>query len=414
MLKNYLKIAWKVLLRRKFFTFISLFGISVTLMVLMVITALLNHMFGTHAPEKKMDRTLYVTRLHMTGEGTQMNSALSFSFLDRYIKPLKSPEIISIYSNSNHTSINFTKGRKLEMKTRYTDSEFWRIMDFNFLEGGAYGDAAVKGAQLVAVINEATSLKNFGTIKSVGKNLELDNRSYKVIGVVENVSAIRSSTYSDVWLPYTTSKEDLGNRNYSGSYCAALLAKDADAMDDIKKEFYTSAAAIPVMPGEGFTELKVFADTHLEGFVREISGSVENEANVGFLYAVVLGGMFFFMLIPTLNLVNINISRIMERASEIGVRKAFGASSKTLVLQFLFENIFLTVIGGAIGVLLAMGAMQLINSTGFIPYASLQLNLPILGFSLLICLFFGVLSGVYPAFKMSKLHPASVLKGGAE
>ena len=59
------------------------------------------------------------------------------------------------------------------------------------------------------------------------------------------------------------------------------------------------------------------------------------------------------MLLPTLNLVNINISRIMERASEIGVRKAFGASSRTLVGQFVVENIILTLVGGAFGLVLS-------------------------------------------------------------
>ena len=56
-----------------------------------------------------------------------------------------------------------------------------------------------------------------------------------------------------------------------------------------------------------------------------------------------------FITLPTMNLVSINLSRIMERASEIGVRKAFGASSRTLVGQFVMENVVLTVIGGAIG-----------------------------------------------------------------
>ena len=58
MLKNYLKIAFKVLLRRKFFTFISLFAISFTLVVLMVVTAMLDHIFGPMPPENKRDRTL--------------------------------------------------------------------------------------------------------------------------------------------------------------------------------------------------------------------------------------------------------------------------------------------------------------------------------------------------------------------
>ena len=63
MLKNYLKIAWKVLLRRKFFTFISLFGISFTLMVLMVVTSLFDHAFGPQMPEREMDRLLFVNMM---------------------------------------------------------------------------------------------------------------------------------------------------------------------------------------------------------------------------------------------------------------------------------------------------------------------------------------------------------------
>ena len=55
------------------------------------------------------------------------------------------------------------------------------------------------------------------------------------------------------------------------------------------------------------------------------------------------------MLLPTVNLVNLNVSRMMERASEIGVRKAFGASSRTLVGQFVVENVALSLIGGAVG-----------------------------------------------------------------
>ncbi|NEM98710.1 ABC transporter permease [Pontibacter burrus] len=413
MLKNYFKIAWKVLLRRKFFTFISLFGISVTLMVLMVITAMLNQVFGTHTPEKKMDRMLFVTWLHMTGDGTEMNSGPSYSFLNRFVRPLNTPELITIYS-SNFTTFNFTQGSKLNMQTRYTDSNFWRVMDFEFIDGGGFGDAAVETAQKVAVINEATSIKNFGTVDAVGKTLTLDDSNYRVVGVVKNVAATRTESYSEVWVPYTTTKADLNDPHYGGNFRAVLLAKDKAAIDDVKKEFYGAMAKVPMMPGEDFTVLKVFADTNTEGFAREISRSVDNEVNTALLYGVVIGGMFFFMLIPTLNLVNINISRIMERASEIGVRKAFGASSNTLVLQFLFENIFLTIIGGTIGILLAVGALHLINNSGFIPYAQLGLNVPVLLFSLLICLFFGILSGVYPAYKMSKLHPASVLKGGSK
>jgi putative ABC transport system permease protein len=130
------------------------------------------------------------------------------------------------------------------------------------------------------------------------------------------------------------------------------------------------------------------------------------------VYAVTAIGIFVLlvMLLPTLNLVNINLTRIMERSSEIGVRKAFGASSRTLVYQFLVENLILTVLGGGIGVLLSLIALQVINSAHLIPNLVLSLNGTVLSIALLICLVFGLLSGVYPAWRMSRLNVVNALK----
>ena len=90
-----------------------------------------------------------------------------------------------------------------------------------------------------------------------------------------------------------------------------------------------------------FDQFKSNADTYVASFTRQMSN--ENDGTgLSFLITVAVIFILFFMLLPTLNLVNINISRIMERSSEIGVRKAFGASSKTLVWQFITENIILT------------------------------------------------------------------------
>ena len=81
-----------------------------------------------------------------------------------------------------------------------------------------------------------------------------------------------------------------------------------------------------------------------------------------------------FMLLPTVNLVNINISRIMERASEIGVRKAFGAPARTLVGQFLVENILLTLVGGLVGFVLSFFVLRALNQSGMFRYAQFTLN----------------------------------------
>ena len=114
---------------------------------------------------------------------------------------------------------------------------------------------------------------------------------------------------------------------------------------------------------------------------------------------------------PALNLINLNVGRIMERSSEIGVRKAFGATSRQLVMQLVLENVLLCLIGGAIGLVLAAGVLWWLEHSGLIPYLQVHLNLAVFGYGLLITLVFGVLSGVIPAWKMSRLDPVFALKG---
>ena len=120
--------------------------------------------------------------------------------------------------------------------------------------------------------------------------------------------------------------------------------------------------------------------------------------------------MLMLMGLPAINLVNVNVSRILERASEIGVRKAFGAPAKALLWQFIIENIFITFIGGVFALLLSSLIIVLINNSGWIPYADLTINFPVFAASIGVCLVFGLLSGVLPAFRMSKLKIVDALK----
>ncbi len=109
---------------------------------------------------------------------------------------------------------------------------------------------------------------------------------------------------------------------------------------------------------------------------------------------LVLG--LLFMLMPTVNLVNINVSRIMERASEIGVRKAFGAPARTLVGQFLVENILLTLIGGAIGFVLSIFVLRGIAQSGLFSYAHFTINLRVFAYGMVLAVMFGLISGRLP------------------
>jgi ABC-type antimicrobial peptide transport system permease subunit len=117
-----------------------------------------------------------------------------------------------------------------------------------------------------------------------------------------------------------------------------------------------------------------------------------------------------FMSLPAINMTNLNIGRILERAPEIGLRKAAGASRRVLAGQFVFENVVLSVLGGLTSLVIALPLFGLLNDTLF-TYGRLGLNWSVFAAAFAFVLVFGVLSGVYPAWKMAKLEPAVALRG---
>ncbi len=162
----------------------------------------------------------------------------------------------------------------------------------------------------------------------------------------------------------------------------------------MQKEFDHAMSKVP-MPFENFKELEAHAQSYLPTFTRDLLAGGKHDGTTTLMLYL---GLFlvFFLLLPTLNLVNLNLSRILERASEIGVRKAFGASSGTLVIQFIVENVILTLIGGLIGILLSFIVIGILNQAALLPHVQFSLNYKVLGISLVVCLFFGCMSGVYP------------------
>ncbi len=406
MLKNYFKIAIAVLRRRKFFTVISLFGISFTLTILMVLTAFIDKVVGDNYPDKKRDRSLYITRMEEDGPANMSSSQPSFYFLNHYAGSLKTPVKIGISSGFNGTN-TYVNNKKIAVNYKYTNADYWDILEYDFLEGKAFDKQQVENAEKVAVISVDMKNAYFGDESSVvGKYIEADNVKYRVCGVVKNVPITSYLTYSDIYLPYTVSKTDYNDKGYRGGYTGILLANSKSDLSKMHDEYEQMIHKVP-MESKDFNHIYSHADTYITSYV-----DTGNEKQSGVLIVITVIGVFAFilMLLPTLNLVNINITRIMERSSEIGVRKAFGASSRTLVFQFIVENLILTLLGGFIGIILSIIILKIINSENLIPNLELSLNLTVLFIGLLICLVFGFLSGVYPAWRMSKLNVVTALK----
>src|SRR5262249_799672 len=151
-----------------------------------------------------------------------------------------------------------------------------------------------------------------------------------------------------------------------------FLARSKDDFPAIKEEFQARLSQAEI-PDKDFNHLEGKAETFLEGFGSFFISEATDSGPSGFILGTPVAALLF-MLLPTINLININVRRIMERASEIGVRKAFGASSLTLVGQFIIENVLLSLVGGAIGFIGSYLVLQLIARSGFIPYADFHFN----------------------------------------
>ena len=408
MLKIYIKLALKVLLRHKFFTFVSLFGISFTLMILLVTSAFFDHILGPAYPESNQNRCLYILDLELSGPEISKRGSISYYFLNKYVKSMKTPEAVSITSFFQKT-VTYNEGKKYKIAMKYCDSEFWKIMDYKFVEGKPFSKNDVDNINQVAVINEATREKYFGSESAIGKYIEADWKKYKVVGVVKNVPIIRLLAYADVWVPITNTKENIVSYTMDGDYQAIILANSRKDFPVIKAEFQKHLNQMEFRDDK-YDTVRGGADTILESTSREMFGF--DETRVHFIFAILIGLMVLFMILPTLNLVNININRIMERYSEIGIRKSFGASTITLVNQFIVENVILTLIGGFIGLILTVIVLSIFNNSDIIPYANFTLNFRIFVYAILIILFFGLFSGVYPAWRMSRLKPVYALQGG--
>lgn len=408
MLKNYLKITWKVLGRNKFFTFVSLFGISFTIGVLLVVATFLDSVFGNHYPELNRDRSLYIFQVRLTNDrGWNSQGSAGFYFLDQYVRRMKTPAQISLTSTGSQTN-TFVGDKKLAITLKYTCENFWHSQQFDFLEGRGYSRRQLENNEHLAVISKATRDAYFGKGAVVGRYIETDNIRYRVIGVVRDVPASQIFTHADIYVPYTTARGGLSTRDLRGDFLGILTAKNKGDLPKIKAEFETVVKQVSVPADSDYQYFTSWALTPVE--IVSMTFFRSDEPSTTPLYILLATAMLLFMSLPALNLVNLNSSRIMERSSEIGVRKAFGATSSTLALQFIVENIALTLLGGVIGLILAYGVLQMIEASQVIEHAHFYLNYKVFIAALLLCLLFGLLSGVLPAVRMSKIRIVHALQ----
>jgi putative ABC transport system permease protein len=412
-----------------------------TLAVLMIGSSYFDTAIGKNPPISKHDRMLFLNRVQMLRidqdtvyqidssmidggwvfdstftvaeeTGSNSNSSAGYDLLDTYLTELPSVDKQSIYYD-NMTFDVYLKSQRLTLRAKGVDADYWNIFDFEYLEGTSFGQGALDRNDLVGVISKTTGDEYFGDYKSaMGQDIVLDGVAYKVIGVVEDVVEEIGSAHANIYIPHSHVRADAKEKGeFQGGWGAVFFAKEGRTQQDISDEIASLIPSIQLPDPDRYNKLILHPMTIEDGFARnfvQYNDDLEGMRRKFFVGTLVL--FLMFVLLPAINLININLTRIFERSAEIGVRKAFGATTMNLLLQFVFENTVLTFIGGILGVLLSFVGIFYINKYQLIPYVTLDFNPIVFFYAFLICLLFGIVSGIYPSLRMSRLSIINALK----
>jgi len=233
-----------------------------------------------------------------------------------------------------------------------------------------------------------------------------------VVGVVENEPESNEVAFADIWVPLTTAPSSGYREQWLGGGVALLWTEDASRRGAIKREYRDRLASFEYEDPERYETAHSVAETRLDDMALAASDEYcTSDSPIGRFAGLTAILMLAFMLLPAINMINLNVSRILERAPEIGLRKAAGATRRSLVAQFILENLVLTAAGGLVAFGLAPWVLSILNDS-VIEYGRLAMNWRVFAAGSFFVTVFAVLSGAYPAWRMARLEPVQALRGG--
>ncbi|MDR2915235.1 MAG: ABC transporter permease [Tannerella sp.] len=352
MIKHYFKQALQMLKENPLVNTISILGTALSIAMILVIVLVFQINNAGYAPESNRSRMLYVpaTEVYCEAKTTKNRGAMSAEVVKECFYSLQVPEAVTA-KTSEKRPVSLPEERLFaEYDITYTDTGFWEIFDFRFVQGAPFTTADFNSGLPRAVISDETARKLLGTTDVIGKNIVFDYITYTICGVVKQVNTAAKEAYADIWVSYTSKagliEQGSSYENMTGFFNIVMLAKNSADFDDIKIELKKQTEMYNTTKQDCKVSFIGNPITHMDiaigsnGF-RKVS--LKN-------YLVNTGSiLLFLLLIPAINLISVVLSSVKKRRGEIGLRKAFGATKKVLVRQILFENMILTGIGATIG-----------------------------------------------------------------
>jgi len=397
MLKNYLKIAFRNIMRSKLFATINTFGLAVGMACFILITLWIQDELSFDKFHEKKDDLYLLTIIHPDDvRDPNVPYALAPRLADEF------PEIIQytrIYELGNQRTCSFKYQPKeglpikfYENNVNLVDSFFFSMFSFRFIHGSP--ETALQNPNSI-VINDKIANKYFGHTNPLGKILTLNNRTDLVVSGVINIPS-----NSHIQLDFITLLPNRLENNWNWSDPSYVLLGRNASLSDLKEKIAGALKKYsPYQQAERFkADLLPLTQVHLN-FGRK---------TYVYIFSVIA---VFILLIACVNYMNLATASSSNRAREVGLRKVMGAKRAELIQQFLGESIFMSALGLVFSLILVKIGLPLINEL-----TSKQLTFSLLHshsmFFFLFALIFavGLISGVYPAFFLSSSQPIDTLK----
>lgn len=405
MLKNFVKIAVRNLLRSKGFSVINILGLAVGMAsAILILLWIQNEMSYDQFHEKK-DRIVEVWN-KATFDGNLNCWNTTPKVLARTLER-DFPEVeqsVRVDWNNDHL---FSVGEKrITLKGSPVDSNFFQVFSFRLLKGQT---STVLNDQHNIVLTESTARKLFGDEEPMGKIIKLDNSdNFTVTGIVKDLPNNTRFNF-EYLLPwsYVRFKGNDDNNWGNNSTRTYALLKPGINLEGLQKKLKTLKQKY--QPEETKWEMFVYPITKWRLY-SSFKNGVEDGGRIVFvrLFGIIA---CFILLIACINFMNLSTARSEKRAKEVGIRKVVGAHKNSLILQFIGESILLAFIAGIIALLIVQLALPGFNTLTskqlYIQYGNILFWATGLGFIALT----GIIAGSYPAFYLSSFQPVSVLKG---
>ncbi|WP_394748162.1 ABC transporter permease [Spongiimicrobium salis] len=410
MFKNYLKIAWRNLLKNKGYTAINIVGLSVGVCCFLLISLFVKNEFSYDKFHSKADRIYRVWQYENYGPKEDfLNTTTPVSMM----KVLKSnfPEIEEGSRVYQFNSLVKRNTLEFNESVRAVDPSFFQMFDFELLEGNQ--DAPLTDVNSI-ILSTSAAKKYFGSENPIGQSLELqfdeESRLLKVSAIMADPPE-ESSIQFNMLVSLENETLFFGERSLQSWFSVAvesyvLLDSEASA-SRLEAKFST---VIEQHLGSNYQEdtfflhLQPLTDIHLD---TSLPAGIEPISNPVYSYVLASIG-FLVLLLACINFVTLSLGRSFSRAVEVGVRKALGAFRKQILYQFWGEALLVTLLAVVLGIglsYLSLGAFNQLSGKNL----HLSLDLNFLGVTLGLIIFIAMIAGIYPSLILSRFNPIEVL-----